>query len=471
MTIYLHNTLTKTKEEFKPIEPGKVKIYVCGVTVYDRCHLGHARGAVNFDVLRTFFEFLGFEVTYVKNYTDVDDKIIARANEQNVSIQKLTEQMIDLHDEDMGKLGIRKPDIGPKATEHIVEMIGMVESLIQQGFAYESNGSVFFKVRKFSDYGKLSGKDIDQLSAGIRIEINSEKADPLDFVLWKASKEGEPYWESPWGKGRPGWHIECSAMSKKYLGETFDIHAGGSDLIFPHHENEIAQSVCTHQKPYVNYWLHNGMIQIENQKMSKSLGNFATIADITENYHPEVVRFFLIGTQYRHSLHFTKDGLIQAAESLDRIYSALSAVKNIKPENATQQLSDTLKSDFERFVAALKDDLNTPQAIGILFEITKKLNSSDDQEEKEIIASLLMHLGQVLGILKSPIDTWFKSPRIDRIKETDEITDEEIEQLIQERIQARADKNWARADEIRDLLSEKSIILEDTAGTTKWIRK
>ncbi len=475
MEIKLYNTLTNQKEVFVPITPGKVKIYTCGVTVYDHCHLGHARGSINFDVMRNVFKAAGYDVTYVKNYTDIDDKMIARANERKITISELATENIKSHDEDMASLGVNPPDIAPKATDYIEEIIGITQQLIEKGFAYEVNGTVFFKVRMFEEYGKLSGKNIDDLQSGIRVEVDTDKEDALDFALWKAEKPGEPSWDSPWGPGRPGWHIECSAMSKQHLGESFDIHAGGSDLIFPHHENEIAQSVCANSKSYANYWLHNGMIKIESQKMSKSLGNFATIKDLVKQYQPELIRFFTLSAQYRQSIDFSKEALAKSAEGLDRIYGAMEKfVSNVTEEKEQQARSNgTLLTDsYNAFLEAMCDDMNSPNAIAVMFELTKKLNTLDpNSEEASNVYFTLLKLGEMLGILSVPAKEWFKTPRIKLESEGDELTDEMIDQLIADRKQARVDKNWELADKIRDQLQAASIHLEDRDGVTVWRRK
>lgn len=469
--IKLYNTLTRKKEIFKPVEDGKVKMYSCGVTTYDKCHLGHARGAINFDVVRNVFIALGYDVTYVKNYTDIDDKIIKRSNENGVSSKNLAEEMIKLHDIDMASLGINPPDIAPKATESIEEIIMLVQRLVEEGYAYESNGDVFFKVRKFPEYGKLSWKNIDDLISGSRVEINEDKKDAIDFALWKSTKPGEPSWESPWGPGRPGWHIECSAMVKKHLGETIDIHAGGSDLIFPHHENEIAQSECANGKVYANFWMHNGMIKIQGQKMSKSLGNFATIEDLVKKYHSEVIRFFVLSTQYRQSIDFNDEALERAAESLDRIYGALEKYKTTYNDAANIETEEKPYKKFrKKYLEALSDDINTAEAIAILFDITKCLNTNIKTPEKaKTYYQLLLDLGAILGVFKVDPVEWFKSPRIKR--EDDGLSDADVEALIQKRIDARSNKDWATADEVRDQLKDAGIILEDTNGQTTWKRK
>jgi len=473
MDIRLYNTYKNQKELFQPIEPGRVKIYNCGVTVYDRCHLGHARGAINFDVLRRVFRAAGFEVTYVKNYTDIDDKMINRANERRITVAELAEENIRSHDADMAALGVEFPDAAPRATQYIREIIAITQRLVDQGFAYEVNGSVFFRVRKFHAYGRLSGKKIDELMSGIRVEVDDEKEDPLDFALWKAAKPNEPEWASPWGSGRPGWHIECSAMSACHLGTTFDIHAGGSDLIFPHHENEIAQSECANGVKYVNYWLHNGMIKIENQKMSKSLGNFATIEDLVKIYHPELIRFFVLSAQYRQSLDFNRAALEKSAEGLDRIYGALEKYEahGGRPELDLKVPGfDETQIYWQQFMEAMCDDMNSPQAIAVLFDLTRRLNSTGmDDPQAAALYQRLRQLGGILGVLQVAADQWFRNPRIAR--ESAVLGDLEIEQLIEQRNRARAEKDWATADRIRDRLAEASIHIADRDGKTFWQRK
>ena len=473
MEIKFFNTLSNKKEIFVPLKANEVTIYNCGVTVYDRCHLGHARGAINFDVLRNLLKSLGYKVTYVKNYTDIDDKIIDRANSLKTTTVKLADEMIKSHDADMESLNISPPDVAPKATEHMAEIIDMIAQLIKKDYAYQTEEGVFFKVRKFNEYGKLSGKNIDDLLSGIRVEINKIKEDALDFALWKTAKEGEPFWESPWGDGRPGWHIECSAMSQKYLGKTFDIHAGGSDLIFPHHENELAQSEACHSKPFVKYWLHNGMIIIDKQKMSKSLGNFALISELTQKYTPEVIRFFILSTQYRHTLNFSADGIVSAADGIDRIYRALESYENLfrgEEAAATGEESEAVKSYRSRFFQNMSDDLNSPQAIGVLFEITRELNSINGDNNLALhLKNLLLELGDILGILKIKPVEWFQSPRIKT--DSTKIDDKEIEQLISERKIARKGKDFKKADQIRDKLLKNGVIIEDKDGRTNWKRK
>ncbi|MGK0291089.1 MAG: cysteinyl-tRNA synthetase [bacterium] len=472
MKLSIYNSLTNRKEEFIPLEKGKVKMYACGITVYDRCHLGHARGAVNFDAFRSLLEELNYEVTYVRNYTDIDDKIIKRANEEGIAFQHLVERMIHFHDEDMAILGISPPTIAPRATEHIDEIIAMVQELIKKGHAYAVKGDVFFKVRSFKEYGKLSKKNINDLAAGIRVEVNQSKKDVLDFALWKSSKPDEPYWESPWGKGRPGWHIECSAMSQKYLGDTFDIHAGGSDLIFPHHENEIAQSECSSSKQFARYWMHNGMIKIGGLKMSKSLGNFATIEDLAKKYHPELLRFFLLSTQYRTSLNFNEDAIKQSLEGLDRIYGALQKYEHdVNEEPASNAYLPEVKEYKSRFFEVMCDDINTPAAIGVLFQITKQLNISlNSYEISAQYYKVLKELGTILGLFTISPDLWFKTLRIQSGLEN-QLSDDAIDQLLIQRVKARESKDWATADQIRDTLKENSIVVEDRDGKTHWHRK
>ena len=473
MELKLYNTLSRKKELFKSIEPGKVKIYTCGVTVYDRSHLGHARGAINFDVMRNLFKALDYDVTYVKNYTDIDDKMINRANERSITVEQLANEQIDIHDQDMASLQINPPDIAPKATEHVPDIIKICENLIEKGYAYESAGDVYFSVRRFPEYGKLSWKNIDDLIAGSRVEVNEDKKDALDFVLWKASKPGEPTWESPWGPGRPGWHIECSAMVNKHLGDQIDIHAGGSDLIFPHHENEIAQSECANGKIFAKYWMHNGMVKINQQKMSKSLGNFATIQDLVVKYHSELIRFFTLSAQYRQSLDYNEEALVKSADGLDRIYGALEKYQQTyggQDNKTTETKAKQTKSYHKKFMGAMCDDLNTPLAIAVLFDLTRNLNSRmSDAVLAKTYYQALINLGSILGILKSDPLNWFKTPRIQ--KADSNLSDLEIESLIQQRIQARADKNWAEADKIRDQLDEASILVEDKDGKTTWRRK
>lgn len=458
----IYNTLTKKKEEFVPITPGKVGIYVCGPTVYNYIHIGNARPMIVFDTLRRYFEYKGYEVNYVSNFTDVDDKIIKKSIEEGVPASEISERYIKECKQDMEAMNIKPATHHPKATEEIDGMIDMISTLIDKGYAYEKNGTVYFRTRECKGYGKLSKKNIDDLSAGIRIAVSDEKDDPMDFVLWKPKKEGEPAWKSPWCDGRPGWHIECSVMSKKYVGETIDIHAGGEDLVFPHHENEIAQSECCNDKKFANYWMHNAFLNIDNKKMSKSAGNFFTVREISEKYPLQVIRFFMLSAHYRSPLNFS-DVLVESAKSgLERI---LTAVDNIKttlpslPEAGDDAANlETLAALVEKYDAAMDDDLNTADAIAAIFEIVKLANTTVKEGSKaygEKLLSTLQQLCEVLGIIT---------------EKEEEILDADIEALIEERQAARKEKNFARADEIRDLLLEKGIVLKDTREGVKWSR-
>jgi cysteinyl-tRNA synthetase len=449
----LHNTLTRSKQDFKPIQPNKVRMYVCGMTVYDFCHLGHARVMVVFDMVARWLRASGYEVTYVRNITDIDDKIIKRANENNESIQSLTQRFITAMDEDSAKLGIIRPDIEPRATEHVQGMLDMISKLIEKGFAYQANnGDVFYKVRSFNDYGKLSGKTLDDLRAGERVDVDGHKEDPLDFVLWKSAKQGEPFWESPWGNGRPGWHIECSAMSSELLGEHFDIHGGGQDLQFPHHENEIAQSEATHGCTMANYWMHNGFVRVDDEKMSKSLGNFFTIREVLEKYDPEVVRFFILRAHYRSPLNYSDKHLDDAKASLTRLYTALRGV------NVPDSDIDWQQPQAAKFKSAMDDDFNTPEAIAILFELANDLNKDKSQQT----AALLKQLASIVGLLQRDPEAFMQGE--DLGGELD------IDNLITARIAAKKGKDFAEADRIRKLLSDAGIVLEDTAQGTTWRR-
>ena len=453
----IYNTLTRSKQEFKPIEENKIGMYVCGVTTYDLCHIGHARTFVNFDVIVRYLRFSGYDVTYVRNITDIDDKIIKRANERGISAKDLANQYIDEMHKDFDSLNIKRPDIEPKATETIEEIIAFVQKLIDNKNAYVSeNGDVVFDINSFKNYGKLSGQILDELQAGARIEVAKSKHNPLDFVLWKMSKEGEPYWDSPWGKGRPGWHIECSAMNNKYLGSEFDIHGGGSDLIFPHHENEIAQSCCANHTSYVHYWMHSGMVMINEEKMSKSLNNFFTIRDVLKTYDAETVRFFLLSGQYRSPLNYSQENLDKARAALNRFYTTLRDVKSIKEVSG----DDEYVAKFKEY---MDDDFNTPGAISVLFDLVKQINKSDD-ETAAVLAGRLKQLSSVLGILEQDPATFLMSGA-----NNDDA--QEIEALIKERNDARLAKDWARADAARDKLNAMNIELEDGPNGTTWHRK
>ena len=488
MTIRTHNTLTGKKEVLQPIEPGHVKLYVCGITSYDYCHIGHARSSLAFDMIVKYLKYRDYKVTFVRNFTDIDDKIIARASEQNTSSEELANRFIQEFHTDMDKLGIDRPDIEPKATEHIGEMITMIDELINKGKAYESGGDVYYIVDAFPEYGKLSKRNLDDMRAGARISVNEQKKHPMDFVLWKASKPGEPKWESPWGPGRPGWHIECSAMSKKYLGDTFDIHGGGQDLIFPHHENEIAQSEGVNCKPFAKSWIHHGFVTIRDEKMSKSLGNFLTIRDILDNYHPEILRFFIFSTQYRNPLDFSEAAMQDATTGLMRLYECVALVDKIDESN-TGENSETvftpkdlnkLDSLEERFQQAMDNDFNTAQAQGVFFDTIKTINkvrtrlsasplSTDVAKLKETIVTL-RRLAAIMGLLKEDANTFLTAKKQEMLSNCD-IDADTIEALIAERKQCRVDKNWSRSDEIRDELLAQNIELKDGADGTTWVVK
>lgn len=463
----IYNTLTRKKEEFVPVHPGKVGMYVCGPTVYNYIHIGNARPMIIFDTVRRYFEYKGYDVNYVSNFTDVDDKIIKKANEEGVSATEIAERYIKECKKDMEGLNVKPATHQPKATEEIDGMIRMIGTLIEKGHAYESNGTVYFKTRSFEGYGKLSKKNIDDLEAGHRdIKVRGEegKKDPLDFVLWKPKKEGEIAWPSPWGEGRPGWHIECSEMSKKYIGDTIDIHAGGEDLIFPHHENEIAQSEACNDECFANYWMHNGFLNIDNQKMSKSAGNFFTVREISEKYPLQVIRFFMLSAHYRNPLNFS-DTLVESAKNgLDRILTAIELVRDQaeKTESAVnKEEEENLKEAGKlvgKFEEAMEDDFNTADAVSVIFELVKLANTTVKESSSDYAAKLLEIMETLCGVLG--IET----------KQEEEILDEEIERLIEERQQARKEKDFARADEIRDELLEKGIILKDTREGVKWKR-
>ncbi|MDN0083958.1 cysteine--tRNA ligase [Crenobacter sp. SG2305] len=454
----LFNTLSRQKEVFKPIEPGKVRMYVCGMTVYDYCHLGHARMIVVFDMVSRWLRAAGYDLTYVRNITDIDDKIIRRAAENNEPIEVLTGRFIAAMDEDFERLGALKPDHEPRATAYVPGMIAMIEQLIAKGKAYPaSNGDVYYAVREFKGYGKLSGKSLDDLRAGERVDVDPYKRDPLDFVLWKSAKLGEPSWPSPWGEGRPGWHIECSVMSEQLLGEHFDIHGGGADLQFPHHENEIAQSEGAHDHPFVNYWLHNGFIRVDNEKMSKSLGNFFTIREVLEKYDAEVVRFFILRAHYRSPLNYSDAHLDDAKGSLTRLYTAL---KNVPVTGEVKVDWDAPQSQC--FKAAMDDDFNTVEAMAVLFELAGEVNRTHSVE----LAAQLKALGGVLGLLQRDPVAFLQ----DGVAGEAGLSAEAIEALIQARKDARAAKNWAESDRIRDELHNSGVILEDGAQGTTWRR-
>lgn len=473
--LHLYNTLTRQKEKFEPIDPQNVRMYVCGMTVYDYCHLGHARVLVVFDMIARWLRQHGYPLTYVRNITDIDDKIIARANQNNETIQELTERFIQAMHEDSQALGVLRPDVEPKATEHIAQMIQMIEKLIENDKAYPAeNGDVYYAVREFDAYGQLSGKSLDDLRAGERVEVDGFKRDPLDFVLWKAAKPEEPSWASPWGNGRPGWHIECSAMGGELFGQTFDIHGGGADLQFPHHENEIAQScganggLCGHDKPvsgnlkkidsHVKYWLHNGFIRVDNEKMSKSLGNFFTIRDVLKKYQPEVVRFFILRAHYRSPLNYSDAHLDDAKNSLVRLYNTLNNVKPIE----FKLNSNGDNNDYTRkFFNAMNDDFGTAEAVSVLFEIANEANKNNSAE----LSGCLKALGGVLGLLQDNLEQFLQGGN-----NVDGLSADEINNLISQRKIARETKNWAESDRIRDVLAKHKIQVKDSADGTTWTR-
>ncbi|ATX81325.1 cysteinyl-tRNA synthetase [Mariprofundus ferrinatatus] len=451
MTLQVYNTISRKKEAFEPLVAGKVGMYVCGVTVYDYCHVGHARVMVVFDVISRWFKQLGFEVDYVRNFTDVDDKIINRAAERGIAIDQLTNEMIAAFYEDADALGCERPTHEPRATAHMDEMIAMIAVLVERGNAYVSDsGDVLYAVREFSEYGKLSGKNIDDLESGSRVDVDQSKRDPLDFVLWKMAKEGEPAWDSPWGPGRPGWHIECSAMSCSHLGSTFDIHGGGMDLKFPHHENEIAQARAANDGGFARYWLHNGFVNINAEKMSKSLGNFFTIREVLKKYHPEVMRMFMLGTHYRSPLDFSDQALDEAKTALDRLYETK---KRISGHDGAGELPG-------KFIEAMNDDFNTPEALAVLFDLCRAVNrAADSGEDIAELAGSFNAIVSLLGIVQHDLNEWFQGGDADVDK---------IEALIAERTEAKKARDFARADAIRNELSSQGIVLEDTVGGTIW---
>jgi len=459
LTIY--NSLSNKKETFEPIVAGQVRMYVCGMTVYDYCHIGHARVLVVFDVVYRFLKHLGYAVTYVRNITDIDDKIINRALENGEEYDHLTERFIKAMHEDADALEVLRPDVEPRATETIGPILEMIESLQQQGYAYQAaNGDVYFSVSRFDNYGQLSGKKVAELRAGERVDVNEGKADPLDFVLWKSAKPGEPSWPSRFGDGRPGWHIECSAMSNSLLGNHFDIHGGGQDLQFPHHENEIAQSESCNGEKFVNYWMHNGFVRVNEEKMSKSLGNFFLLRDVLQNYRAEEIRYFIISSHYRSQLNYSEKQLDHAGAALQRFYTALQDTERVEfPASSEYQ---------QRFEQALSDDFNTPSAIAVMFDLVRDINraKSKGQGEEHALASLLRYLGGIIGLLQSEADEYLRSNGGHGAG----LSDTAIDELIEQRLQARASKDWANADRIRDELNTAGIIIEDGANGTRWRR-
>lgn len=465
----VYNTLTGKKEEFIPLEPGKVKMYVCGPTVYDYIHIGNARPYVIFDTIRRYMEYKGYEVNYVQNFTDVDDKIIKKANAEGVDSKVISERYIEEAKKDAEGLNVEPATKNPKVTEEMDEIIEMIKTLIEKGNAYEVNGSVFYDTKSFPDYGKLSGKNIDDLEAGARIAVDENKKNPMDFVLWKPKKEGEPYWESPWGQGRPGWHIECSVMAKKYLGDTIDIHAGGEDLIFPHHENEIAQSEAANGKPFAKYWLHNGFINVDNKKMSKSLGNFFTLREIVEHIPYDVVRFFILSGHYRSPINFSRELMEAAGAGLDRIKNAYKSLvfMESKAQGTMTEEEKKLNEDADKFRVefekAMEDDFNTADAVTAIFEISKFANVNvNENSSKEFVTAIrekMLMLCNILGI--KPQDE----------AKSEQISADEVEALIAERTAAKKAKDFARADAIRDELNNKGVVIEDTRAGVRWSYK
>jgi len=464
LTIRLYNTLTRKKEEFKPLEEGKVKMYVCGPTVYNYIHIGNARPAIVFDTVRRYLEYRGFDVHFVSNFTDVDDKLIRAAKELGMDVPTVSQRFIQAYFEDTGALGCKKADVHPTVTDNIDTIIDFISALVEKGFAYESQGDVYYRTRKFDGYGKLSHQPIDELKAGARIDVGDKKEDALDFVLWKAAKEGEISWESPWGEGRPGWHIECSAMAKRYLGDTIDIHAGGQDLTFPHHENEIAQSEALTGKPFAKYWMHNGYINIDNEKMSKSLGNFVLVHDIIKEQDPQVLRFFMLSVHYRHPINYNLELLQNAESALDRIKTAYENLKHRKESSTdltdnNREWLDKIAELKAQFISEMDDDFNTANGISVLFELSKQANYylMEKNTATEVIDTFLSQFEDFFSVLGLSL-------------QEAELLDEEVEELIEKRVQARKDRNFQLADEIRDTLKEMNIILEDTPQGIRWKR-
>ena len=464
----VYNTLTRRKEDLKPINEGEFRIYACGPTVYNYIHIGNARPICVFDVLRRYLEFKGNKVTFVQNFTDIDDKIINRANEEGVTFSEISEKYIAEYKVDAGGLNVREATIHPKATENIDEIISIIETLVEKGFAYEAEGDVYFSPLKFSEYGKLSHQPLDDLMAGARINVGEKKKESMDFALWKASKPGEPYWESPWGKGRPGWHIECSAMSRRYLGKTIDIHCGGQDLVFPHHENEIAQSECCNGVPFSNYWMHNGFITVDNEKMSKSKGNFFTVRDVAKQFGYEPIRLLMISCHYRSPINYSYDSLMQCKASLTRLHTCRDSLDFNLTTAENGEIPAEITKEFEtftnKFCEAMDDDLNTADAIGTLFDLVRYINKFvlDGKASKETITAAIEIFDTLAGILGIVYN--------EKAEEAEDGDAAEIEALIEERTAARKEKNWARADEIRNKLTEMGIVLEDTPQGVKWHR-
>jgi cysteinyl-tRNA synthetase len=479
MALRVYNTLTRKKEPFEPIEPGKVRIYVCGPTVYDACHIGHARSVVVFDIIVRYLKAAGLDVTYVRNFTDVDDKIIKRANELGVTSEAIAERYIKEFYEDMDVLNVKRADKEPRVTEHIEDIIKIVAKLLEKGIAYQINGDVYYAVEKFKNYGKLSGRKLEDMMAGARVDVNERKQNPFDFALWKAAKPGEPSWDSPWGKGRPGWHIECSAMSFEYLGKTIDIHGGGKDLIFPHHENEIAQSEGVFGTTLAKYWIHNGFVNINHEKMSKSLGNFLVIKDVVKSYHPEAVRLFLLSNHYRSPIDFTDKTIAEAGTNLDKLYGLLLRIDE-KIGNRTGLPEQGSGGIWKEFCEAMDDDFNTARGIGALFDGVRHLNRLLDDlkgelspdTERTILTgrSDIIRIGTILGILTESPEAYFDKKRTQAL-EKESIDPGVIETMVNDRAAARKAKDWLKADQIRKQLEEMNVILEDRPEGTVWKMK
>jgi cysteinyl-tRNA synthetase len=476
MSLRIYNTLERKKVPFVPVNPGKVRMYVCGPTVYDSCHIGHARSVVVFDVIFRYFRAAGFEVTYVRNFTDVDDKIINRARQLGVDTVEIAEKYINEFYADMDRLNISRATIEPRATGHIDKIIELIELLLEKGMAYRVNGDIYYSVEKFENYGKLSGRKLEDMEAGARVDIDERKRNPFDFALWKSFKPDEPFWDSPWGKGRPGWHIECSAMSSAYLGETFDIHGGGKDLVFPHHENEIAQSEGAYGKPFTKYWIHNGFVNINNEKMSKSLGNFLLIKDILKSYHPDAVRLFLLSNHYRSPIDYTDKAMEEAGAGLDKIYSVMKRVEE-KIEIIEGDADKKRGEYWIRFLEAMDDDFNTAKGTGILFDAVRHINRLMDENSwiipgdiENIIRSAYKEISDiagVLGMLSEKTETYFDKKKT-KFLESKAIDTSQIDSLIKERFAARQAKEWKKADEIRKRLSDMGVIIEDKPEGTSW---
>lgn len=465
MSIHLFNSLSREKEEFIPLEEGKVKMYVCGPTVYNYIHIGNARPVIVYDTVRRYLEYRGYDVTFVSNFTDVDDKLIKAAKELGEEVPQIAERFIKAYFEDTKALGCEEADVHPRVMDHMPQIIEFIEALVEKGFAYESQGDVYYRTRKFDGYGKLSHQSVDELKVGARVETGDKKEDELDFALWKAAKPGEIFWESPWGKGRPGWHIECSVMAREHLGDTIDIHAGGQDLTFPHHENEIAQSEALTEKTFARYWMHNGYINIDNEKMSKSLNNFVLVNDILKELDPQVLRFFMLSVHYRHPINYSRQLVEDAAAGLERLRTAYSNLKHRLGASADLgDHSDIWLSKIEaikkEFIEAMDDDFNTASGISKVFDLSRLSNTYllEKQTSTKVLEAFIHTFDELVAVLGVPF------------KQDEELLDEEVEQLLQERIEARKNRDFARADEIRDLFKEKNIILEDTAQGTRWKR-